>query len=234
MVDLPTRAGTGEPSGNASPPPLAVLLAVFRRLGPQLVEATLVPSALCYLGLLTVGLTWGAIAAGCWTALSILRRVLAGRQVSGLLVLAATGLVVRISVYLLSESAFVYFVQPVARTGATALLFTVSAVAGRPLVARFARDFCSFDATVGSRPAVVALFKRLTLLWAAAQAAIAIVQLTLLVTLPVALFMAIATGAMWLIVGACVVVTVADSVRTTRSDGLRTVLARGGHLHAFA
>lgn len=221
-------------AGNASPSPLAVLLAVFRRLGPQLVEATLVPTLLCYVALLTVGLTWGVAAAACWTLMSIGRRVVMGRHVSGLLVLAGLGLVVRCTVYVFNENAFVYFLQPIARSGATALLFAASVMTGRPLVARFARDFCSFDAAVGSRPAIVALFKRLTLLWAGAQAVTAGVHLTLLVTVPVSVFVGAATGAVWVIMITCVVVTVRDAVRTTRADGLHTVLAGGGRLYALA
>lgn len=182
---------------------------------------------------MTVGLTWGVLAAAGWTALAIGRRVLTGRQVSGLLVLATLGLVVRTGLYVLSGSAFLYFVQPVARSAATALLFAASALTGRPLVARFARDFCSFDTSVGHRPAIVALFRRLTLLWAAAQAATAAAHFTLLVTVPVGVFVATATGAVWLIVVPCVAITVADAVRTARRDGLRTVLAGGGQLYAF-
>ncbi|HWL44407.1 MAG TPA: VC0807 family protein [Ilumatobacter sp.] len=216
------------------PPALAVLFAVLRRLGPQLVEATLVPSLLCYVGAVTVGFAWGVLAAATWTALSIGRRVAMRRQVSGLLVLAAFGLLIRSAVYVLNESAFVYFLQPIARSAATALLFAASVVTGRPLVARFARDFCSFDADVGSRPAIVALFKRLTLLWAGAQAVIAAVHLTLLTTVPISVFIATATGAVWLIIATCVVVTVGDAIRTARDDGLRTVLAHGGRLYALA
>jgi hypothetical protein len=33
--------------------------------------------------------------------------------------------------------------------------------------------------------------------------------------------------------GVCTTLTVADSVRTTREDGLRTMIAHGGRLHAY-
>lgn len=217
-----------------SPSSVKVLLAVLRRLGPQLVEATLVPSVLCYLGVVTFGLLWGVIAAACWTGLSIGRRLVGRRQLSGLLVLATAGLLVRSGLYALNGSAFVYFLQPIARSAATALLFAASALAGRPLVARFARDFCVFDAEVGGRPAIVALFARLTYLWAGGQALIAGVHLALLLTVPVGVFVGTAAGAAWLVISVCVVVTVGDAVRTTRNDGLRTVLGRGGRLQALA
>lgn len=221
-----------EPIWHPNPSPLSVLWAVLRRLAPQLVEATLIPSALCYLGVLTVGLMWGVVAAAVWTGLAVGRRLLSGRALSGLLVLAATGLVVRSALYLLNESSFMYFAQPIARTVATALLFAVSAVIGRPLVARFANDFCAFDADVGDRPAITALFRRLTFLWAGVQATTAVISLTLLLTVPVGVFIGAAAGAQWLVIAVGVFVTVRDSVRTTRRDGLHTALGTGGRLRA--
>jgi hypothetical protein len=233
---VPDRLVTDPAVGSWRPNPtsVSVVMAVLRRLGPQLVEATLVPSALFYVAMLTFGLTWGVVAAAGWLLLSIGRRVTNGRRVSGLLVLATFGLSVRVGLYLLNENEFVYFVQPIIRTVATALLFATSALIGRPLVARFAGDFCSFDADVGSRPAVTALFRRLTLLWAGGQAMIAAVHLTLLLTVPVTVFIGTAAGTAWLIIAACVLVTIGDAIRTTRNDGLLTVLAGGGRLHALA
>lgn len=210
-----------------------VVFAVMRRLGPQLIEATLIPTLLCYLAVLTVGLAWGVAAAAVWTALAIGLRIANGRRVTGLLVMASTGLIVRIGIFLLSGSAFAYFLQPIARTVAMAALFAASAVIGRPLVARFAGDFCSFDDEVGQRPAITALFRRLTFLWAGGQVAIASVNLTLLLTVPVAVFIGTAAGAAWVIIGVCLVATVTDAVRTTKRDGLHTTLSRGGRLHTL-
>ena len=100
-------------------------------------------------------------------------------------------------------------------------------------VARFANDFCSFTSDVAARPAIVALFRRLTFLWAGAQAATAAVNLTLLLTVPVRVFVGTAAATAWVIMGLGTALTVADSVRTTRGDGLQTVITDGGHLHAY-
>lgn len=218
----------------SDPSPASVLTAVLRRLGPQLTEATLIPSGLCFAAALTVGLTWGVVATAGWMCLSIARRIVRGTQVSALLLLAMIGLSARVGLYLFNENDFVYFVQPIMRTVGVALLFAASAVLGRPLVARFARDFCSFDAEIGSRPAIVALFRRLTFLWAGAQAITAAVNLTLLLTVPTEVFIGTATGAAWLIVGACVVFTVSDAIRTTRDAGIHTAITSAGRLHALA
>lgn len=213
--------------------PAPVVFAVMRRLGPQLVEATLIPTVLCYVAVLTVGLAWGVLAAAVWTALAIGLRVANGRRVTGLLVVASAGLIVRIGLFVLSGSAFIYFLQPIARTVAMAALFAASALIRRPLVARFAGDFCSFDEGVGERPAITALFRRLTFLWAGGQVVIASVNLTLLLTVPVTVFIGTAAGAAWVIIGICLVATVTDAVRTTKRDGLHTTLSRGGRLHTL-
>ncbi len=165
----------------------------------------------------------------CPSADGFLRR----RPVPGLLVVASVGISVRVAMYLANESAFVYFVQPIIKTIATALLFAISVMIGKPLVARFAADFCAFGDDVGGRPAIVSLFRRLTFLWAGAQITIAAANLTLLLTVPVAVFVGTAAATAWTVMCAGVVITVADAVRTTRNDGLRTALAHGGRLHAY-
>lgn len=222
-----------DPSWSPNPSPLSVVMAVARRLIPGLVEATVIPTGLYYAGLLSLGSMWGILAAATWTYVMVARRLATGRTIPGLLMLAALGISLRLGVYLLNDSAFVYFVQPIIRTVATALFFAFSVVVGKPLVARFATDFCAFGTDVAHRPAIVSLFRRLTFLWAGAQAAIAAINLTLLLTVPVAVFVGAAAATAWVIMCAGVVLTVSDAVRTTRSDGLRTAVASGGRLHAY-
>lgn len=212
---------------------MLVVAAVARRLLPYLVEATLIPTAAYYVVLVTVGHMWGVLAAAGCTYVFFGRRILGRQPVPGLLVVASVGISVRLGMYLVNESTFVYFVQPIIKTVATALLFVVSVMIGKPLVARFAGDFCAFGDDVGGRPAIVSLFRRLTYLWAGAQITIAAVNLTLLLTVPVAVFVGTAAATAWAVMTAGVVITVADSVRTTRADGLRTALAHGGRLHAY-
>jgi len=209
------------------------MVAVLRRLWPCLLEATLIPTALCYAGLLISGLGLGIAAASIWIYLAVGRRIASGRRISGLLVLATLGLSVRLAMYVLNGNEFVYFVQPIARSSATAVLLVLSAMLGRPFIARFAGDFCSFTPDVEARPAIAALFRRLTYLWASAQAAIAVINMTLLLTVPVRVFIGTAAASAWVIMGIGTALTVADSVRTTRDDGLRTVIAHGGRLHAY-
>ena len=220
-------------SWRPNPTKSSIVIAVLRRLLPYLVEATVIPTALFYTGLAMFGLLWGIVAAASWTYVSVGRRVARRRPVPGLLLLAALGITLRLVLYLLNDNVFTYFAQPIARTVATSLLFAVSALVGKPLVARFASDFCAFGSDVQFRPAIVSLFRRLTFLWAGAQATIAVVNLTLLLTVPLAVFVGTATATAWIVMCAAVVFTVSDAMRTAHTDGLRTAVASGGRLHAY-
>jgi hypothetical protein len=222
-----------DPLWRLDPSWASVVWAVVRRLWPYLVEATVIPTAAYYLGVVTVGQFWGIVAASMCTYLAVTRRLLVRQPVPGLLIVASVGITVRLGIFVLNHSSFVYFLQPIAKTGSTALLFGASVLIGKPLVARFAADFCSFDDAVGGRPAITSLFRRLTYLWAGAQLAIAAVNLTLLLTVPVTVFVGTAAGTAWAVMSIGVAITVSDAVRTTRHDGLNTALASGGRLHAY-
>jgi hypothetical protein len=148
------------------------------------------------------------------------------------LLLGTLGMSVRTTVYLFSDNSFVYFVQPVLRTVLTAFVFAGSVALGRPLIARFADDFCPLSSDVQRRPGVLELFRRLSCLWAAVNAVAAGATLALLLTVPVSIFVVAAAAAAWLVTGAGVVVTVVASVTTARREGLYTALTPNGRLYA--
>jgi hypothetical protein len=223
----------GDVAWRMNPSNVSVVKAVGRRMVPYLIEATLIPMALFYVFFITFELKWAIVAALVWTYAAVGRRILTGRPVPGLLVLATLGISVRTVIYLLSGNDFVYFFQPIMRTVATAGAFALSVRMGRPLVARFAADFCPLTPDVQERPAVVQLFRRLTYLWAAVNGVAAAATLTLLLTVPVAVFVGTAAVSTWIITCSGVVLTVWDSVRTARSEGLHTAVSSHGRLHAY-
>jgi hypothetical protein len=92
---------------------------------------------------------------------------------------------------------------------------------------------CPLAPDVEARPAIVGLFRRLTYLWAGVNAMAAAVSLTLLLTVPTAVFVGTATVAAWALTCTGVVLTVADSVRTARSEGLATAVAPNGAMRAY-
>ena len=229
----PEPSAASDAAWRMHPSKLSVVRAVTRRMVPYLVESTLIPTALFYVVLASSELRWAILAALAWTYAAVGRRILSRRPIPGLLVLATLGISIRTGIFLLNGNHFVYFFQPIMRTVATAAFFALSVVIGRPLIARFAADFCPLADDVRDRPAVTQLFRRLTYLWAGINAASAAVTLTLLLTVPVAVFVGTATVSAWIITCSGVVLTVSDAVHTARSEGLHTAVAPNGRLHAY-
>jgi hypothetical protein len=197
-----------------------VLLAVARRSLPQLAEATVIPAILFYCALVAIGSGVAMVVALAWAYLAVVRRLVRGDRPSAVLLLATCGLSARTIVGLLSGSTFAYFVQPVASAVILAGIFLGSVMIGRPLVARLANDFCPLAPEVAGRPAVKRLFAGLTLLWAVVHLATALVTFAMLITMPVAPFVAVKTTTCLAITVVAVVITVCWSVRTARREGL--------------
>jgi hypothetical protein len=212
----------------------SIIRAVCSRLVPYLIEATLIPTAIFYaLLLITTELRWGLLGALCWSYAAVIRRIACARRVPCLLLLGACGLSLRGVVYLLSTNSFVYFMQPVLRGVLTAVLFAASVVVDRPLVARFANDFCPTSSDVNSLPAISRLFRRLTYLWAALNLACATSSLVLLLTVPLGAFVGTTAASTWIITGSGVVLTVFASTHVARREGLATAVDPSGTLHAY-
>jgi hypothetical protein len=134
--------------------------------------------------------------------------------------LATLGLTVKTLVALLSGSTFAYFLQPVATTVVVAGVLVGSLLVGRPLVARFAHDFCPVTPEVARRPAVVRLFIGLTVLWAGAQLLTAAITFAMLVTMSVPMFVALKTVVYVGISITAIVITVCWALRTARKEQL--------------
>jgi hypothetical protein len=233
---MPTQTKPGpsaEVTWRLHPTKPSVLIAVVRRLVPFLVEATLIPTMLFYAFAASLGLMWAFVAVGSWSFACIARRLARGEAIPGLLVLACLGITVRTGVYLWSSNAVIYFVQPVLRTMLTAAAFALSVRLGRPLIARFAQDFCRLEPDVQCRPAITKLFRRLTYQWACVNLALAAVSLALLWTVSTATYVGATTVATWVITGTGVCLTVSASVHTARSEGLMTAVASNGQLKAY-
>ncbi len=196
-----------------------VLQAVGRRSLPSLIEATIVPAVLFYGFFTLVGPTAAMLAVLVWSYGAVVRRLLSGQGVPGILQLAVVGLTVRTIVGVLSGT-FMYFLQPVATTLALALVFLGSAFFGRPMIARMASDFCPLAPEIACRPGVVRLFSGLTLLWAGVHLLSAATTFTLLVSLPTGTFVAIRSIVSLAITVGAIVATVSWSIRTARAEDL--------------
>ena len=203
-----------------------VVAVVLRRGGPKLVEATLVPGVLFYVCLVWGGLGLAYLTALTWVYGCIGRRWVQRRPVSVLLVLAAVGITARTAVAVWSGSAFVYFVQPVAATVLTGAVFIVSLVIDRPLIGRFAGDFWPMTPEVAENPGVVSLFRGLTVLWAGVNLTTAALTLGLLLSLPLATFVAVKQVTGLGITVAAIAVTIIWSHRIACREGIVRAPAR--------
>jgi intracellular septation protein A len=141
------------------------LRAVVVRVAASLATAVVAPAAV-FAGTLVLVNVYAAVAtalgfvcaAMCW-------RWATRRPLSGLLLLTLGIMTVRTGFTLATGNTFVYFVQPVFADALVAAAFFGSLWTARPIVARIAPDFFPMDAALAARPAIRALFWRLTLMW---------------------------------------------------------------------
>jgi hypothetical protein len=195
-------------------------MAVARRGLPGIIEASLVPSAIFLIVTATASATAAMIAVLAWGYANILQRLLRGRPVPSLVLLAMVGLTVKTLVGVVSGSTFAYFLQPVATTVAVGAVFIGSLLVGRPLIARIAHDFCPISPEVASRPAVVRLFVGLTVLWASVQLINAGATVGMLFSLPTTLFVVLKPASSLLLSATAVVITVCWALRTAHHEEL--------------
>jgi hypothetical protein len=212
----PDGPSTGRP-GLARRP---ALRAVARRTLPRLVEAMVIPAVLLYVFLVFANLAVAMVIVLCWTYGAVLQRTLRRAPVPGLLALAAVGLTVRTVFALCSGSSLVYFLQPIGTTTLGSALLLGSVALRRPLAGRFAADFCPLAPEVATRPAVIRLFRDLTVLWSAVQLGKAVTSFAMLVVMPTPTFVASKALSGFLLTGLGIVLTVMWSLRTAHSEGL--------------
>jgi Protein of unknown function (DUF3159) len=205
---------------------LAVLAAVTRKAGPHLIEATVIPAVLFYSCLIAAGLGAAYVAAVGWSYAALGRRVVRHRPVPPILVLGVIGITVRTLVAVVSRSSFVYFFQPVLGAVAMACVFLISLCIGRPLIGSLAGEFWPMTPEVAARPGVLRLFRRLTLLWAAVNLALAALTTCLLVSLPLGAFLAVKQVSGLALTAGAVFLTVSLSLSTARREGLASVPSR--------
>src|SRR5919198_2966460 len=92
------------------------LRTLARHAAPHVVEGTVIPLALFLLTLRFVGV-WGAVLIGLgWTYAAVVRRLVMGQRVPGILVLTAVTLTARTVIAMGAGSVVVYFLQPTPRT----------------------------------------------------------------------------------------------------------------------
>jgi hypothetical protein len=183
-------------------------------------ESTIGPVALFYGMLALLGLRGALLATLGFSYVALTRRVVTGRHVPGVLILACVLLTVRTALAMATGSAFVYFLQPTLGTFIVAAAFLISVPAGRPLAERLAKDFCPLDPELLSRPSVQRFFLRVSLLWTFVFVTNASLTLWLLLSYSVKAFVLLKTAASLFAIGSAIVVSAMWFRRALHGDGL--------------
>ncbi len=196
------------------------LRVMARHALPHVVEATVIPVALFLVTLRVLGV-WGAVIAGMlWGYGAVLRRVLRGRRVPGILALGVVTLTARTVVTVLTGSVFVYFLQPTLGTALVAIAFLLSVPVGHPLAERLAGDFCPIPDDVLANAHVKLFFRRITVLWACTQGLNATLTLWLLVSQSVATFVVARTVVSWSLTGTAILISTLWFKRSMARHGI--------------
>lgn len=133
-------------------------------------ESVLVPTAILYAAIRTIGTMPGLIGVIVWCAVTMGVRYAVGRRVPSTLLLVIGMLVLRTAIALATTSVWLYLLQPVAASVLMSLVFTGSALIGRPLTQRLAQDFVHLPERLLADTRVRRMFVEVALIWGLSRA----------------------------------------------------------------
>ncbi len=194
--------------------------AVVRRVGLSLLIACVIPATLFYTCFRVNGVWTAIFVALGWSYGAIAWRALTQRRASGLLILTAVVMTGRTLIALLTDSTFLYFLQPIISDGVISAMFLLSLATARPMVARLAGDFYPMDHELSMRPRIRRLFWRLTLMWAALCLGKALMTLWLLQSQSLDTFVLVKSVSVLSINATAVAITIGAAVLVARKEGL--------------
>jgi hypothetical protein len=195
--------------------------AILAHAGKTVLVASIIPSTLFYVTMNVLSLGWAiAVALGWYYAVLLVRR-LRGRPIVGAAMLGAGLMTARAGVVLWTGSAYLYFIQPVAGTVATATSFAVTALAGRPLIERLVHDFVPVPCALSEKLRNARFFHFASGIWATAYAVNAIGTVWLLTYSSLGTFVLLKSVLSPLLTAATVAVTVLLLRRLLRREGIR-------------
>ena len=173
LQSAPAQPSAPAPTATGDPDDLVVEIQGVRRTVLQALrlfgETVVVPTLLVTVLLPFTNLFVALGAALGWCYLAVLFRWVRGHQMPGTMMLCVSMLSGKACLALATGSAFVYLLQPALGSGLMALLFLGSALLGRPVTMRLARDFVHLPHHVLARGPVRAMFIQVALLWGAGR-----------------------------------------------------------------
>jgi len=153
------------------PPPhhvidLPCVAQIIRRAGWTVLVASVVPMVVFYLAFASAGVRAAVGVTIGWYYAGLLWRLARRKPMLGAALLGAGLLTLRGVVMFWTGNTFLYFLQPVAGTVATATAIAVTALAGRPLLERLAHDFVPLPPALTERLRANRFFRYASALWA--------------------------------------------------------------------
>ncbi|WGL50834.1 hypothetical protein P5P86_12760 [Nocardioides sp. BP30] len=136
----------------------------------MLAESVLVPTAILYGCMRTIGTPAGLVGVLAWCALTMLVRLAVGRRVPSTMLLVVGILVVRTTIALACSSVWLYLLQPVAASILMSLVFVGSALVGRPVTQRLAQDFVRLPERLLADHRMRRVFVEVALIWGLSRA----------------------------------------------------------------
>ncbi len=183
--------------------------------------ASVIPMGVFYATLSTLGLSTAILVTAGWYYAGLLIRLVRRRPVLGAAVLGAGLMTVRAIVAFWTGSAYLYFLQPVAGTVATATSFAVTAMAGRPLLERLAHDFVPVPPSLSEHLRASRFYGYTSMLWALMYAVNAIGTVWLLTSSSLGAFLLLKTLLSPVLTGATIAITYLLLRRLLRRRGVR-------------
>jgi intracellular septation protein A len=191
---------------------------IFGQAGRYGVVGMVIPTALFYAVFAGVGLRGALLAALAWSYGLIAQRLLWRRRVEATLLIGAGLMSFRAVVTWFTGSSFLYFLQPTLGTFATAAALIGSALVGRPLLERVARDFVQLPAALTDCPQIGRFFTRISLMWGVTYLINASWSLHALTSSSVGSFLLITKSASLVLTFATIAISIWMFRRTVRGE----------------
>lgn len=140
--------------------------AIAAHAGRTVLIASVIPMLAFYATLSWLGLRPAILVTLGWYYGGLIIGLLRRKPLLGAAMLGAGLMTVRCVVTFWTGSAFLYFLQPVAGTIATATAFAVTALVGRPLLERLMHDFVPMSPALSAQLRANRFFKYTSAVWA--------------------------------------------------------------------
>ena len=187
---------------------------------PRLVEGVLIPTALFLLLFNIFGVAAAILGSFSWSTSVIVVRKSLGRRIPALVFVGLGVLLIRTVLALATGSSFLYFIQPTLGAGVIGVVIIASAMLGRPVVLKIARDFCPLPVDSLSDPHLRRFFFGISFLWGATQLLNSAITLWLLVTQSLSTYVISRAAMSWSLSVFAVAVTVIWFIRMSRRHDL--------------